>query len=108
MQIISLKTCDTCRKAIKALRELHPDLTVTDVRADGVPAVEFERLFGVLGDALINKKSATWRGLDDDVRAQPPVDLLVAHPTLMKRPVIEHSGEITLGWTKDVQAKWVG
>lgn len=108
MQIISLKTCDTCRKAIKALREVHPGLTVVDVRADGVPAVEFERLFGVLGDALINKKSTTWRGLDDDARGLAPVDLLVAHPTLMKRPVIEQSGEITLGWTKDVQAKWVG
>ncbi len=108
MQIISLKTCDTCRKAIKALREVHPDLTVVDVRADGVSAVEFERLFGVLGDALINKKSATWRGLDEDARAGAPVELLVAHPTLMKRPLIEHDGEITLGWTKDVQAKWLG
>ncbi len=108
MQIISLKTCDTCRKAIKALREVHPDLTVVDVRADGLSAVEFERLFGVLGDALINKKSATWRGLDEDVRAGAPVELLVAHPTLMKRPLIEHDGEITLGWTKDVQAKWLG
>ncbi len=108
MQIISLKTCDTCRKAIKALREVHPDLTVVDVRADGVSAVEFERLFGLLGDALVNKKSATWRGLDDETRAAAPVDLLVAHPTLMKRPVIEDSGKITLGWAKDVQEKWLG
>lgn len=108
MQIISLKTCDTCRKAIKVLREKYSDLSVRDVRADALERGEIVELFEVLGEALINRKSTTWRGLDEDARAGDPVDLLVAHPTLMKRPVIGHDGDKTLGWTKDVQEKWMG
>jgi arsenate reductase len=43
--------------------------------------------------------------LDDAERAGDPLKLLIDHPTLMKRPVIDHDGSLTLGWTKDVQAQ---
>jgi len=33
--------------------------------------------------------------------------LMNAHPTQIKRPVIDTGLEITVGWTKDVQAKFV-
>jgi arsenate reductase-like glutaredoxin family protein len=97
--ILGLKTCDTCRKAIKAL----PEATFRDVRADPLSDAERAALLTEFGDALINRASTTWRGLSDDDKAQTPDTLLAAHPTLMKRPVIQKDGAWYLGWKADTQ-----
>lgn len=97
--IYGIKTCDTCRKATKSLETpLH------DVRINPLSRTQLERFYAVFGDALVNKKSTTWRGLDEEARGRAPLDLLVDHPTLMKRPVIDLDGTLYLGWGKDVQA----
>jgi arsenate reductase-like glutaredoxin family protein len=97
--IYGIKTCDTCRKAVKMLGgDLH------DVRASPLTATDLKRFFAAFGDALVNTKSTTWRGLDQTERARAPLDLLADHPTLMKRPVIDQDGVLHLGWSKDVQA----
>lgn len=107
MQFYGLKTCDTCRKAQKLLIDAGHSVTVTDVRADGVPRADLERFHAAFGDALVNTRSTTWRGLSEADRARDPIDLLLEHPTLMKRPVIEDDA-LYLGWGKDVQAKLIG
>ncbi|NVO23436.1 ArsC/Spx/MgsR family protein [Donghicola mangrovi] len=101
MNLYGLKTCDTCRKAAKAL----PDANYIDVRKDGVPAEVLSAAYDVFGDKLVNKSSTTWRGLDEAERARPALELLAEHPTLMKRPLITRDGQMWLGWTKDVQAE---
>lgn len=107
MRIWGLKNCDTCRKAVKALEAAGQALEYVDVRADGVDAADLERFYVAFGDALVNKRSTTWRGLSEGERAGEPVALLAAHPTLMKRPVIEADGQLTLGWDAKTQAKWL-
>ncbi len=109
MQVYGLKNCDTCKKAIKALEAAEVDFTVIDVRADGVPAELLAAWVGALGaDALVNRRSTTWRGLSDDEKASADgagaATLMTQHPTLMKRPVIVSGGSVYVGWTKDVQA----
>ena len=101
MQLYGLKTCDTCRKALKALT----GGTLTDVRQDGVPDDVRARALEVFGDALLNTRSTTWRGLSDAERARPPAELLRDHPTLMKRPlIVDDAGQMHLGWTAQTQA----
>lgn len=104
MQIYGLKTCDTCRKALKSLT----DASFYDVRGDGVPQDVLKSAHDRFGAALVNTRSTTWRGLDDAERARDPLALLADHPTLMKRPLIVEDGQMFLGWTKDVQAVLVG
>ena len=101
MKIYGIKTCDTCRKAIKAL----PAAEFVDVRADGLPDAVRDAALQEFGEKLLNTRSTTWRGLSEAERAEDPVALLAQHPTLMKRPLIESDGRLTLGWTKDVQAQ---
>ncbi len=108
MRILALKTCDTCRKAIKALEAAGHDVQVTDVRADGISESDRARFMEVFGDALINRASATWRGLSEAERARDPGVLLAEHPTLMKRPVIEADGQLYMGWKADVQKALLG
>lgn len=100
MILYGLKTCDTCRKALKSLQ----DVEFRDVRADGVPQDVLKSAYGQFGAALLNTRSTTWRGLSEAKRAGDPLDLLAAHPTLMKRPLIDAGGTLYLGWGKDVQA----
>ncbi|WP_425052586.1 ArsC/Spx/MgsR family protein [Psychromarinibacter sp. S121] len=108
MDFYGLKTCDTCRKAEKALRSHGYDLNVIDVRSDGVPKAELERFVETFGEPVVNRRSTTWRGLSDAEQAGNPVELLANHPTLMKRPVIGHEGRLYLGWGKDVQDALLG
>lgn len=103
MKIWTLKTCDTCRKASKSLRQAGVVLEEVDVRADGVDPRDLARFHTAFGEALLNRRSTTWRTLSEGERARDPRDLLAAHPTLMKRPVIEDAGQLYLGWAKDVQ-----
>lgn len=108
MRFFGLKSCDTCRKALKALQAAGHDPQVIDVRADGLSDADRARIIAEFGDAGINRASTTWRGLSEDEKAADPTALLAAHPTLMKRPVIDADGVWTIGWKADVQAKHLG
>ena len=100
MILYGIKSCDTCRKALKAL----PQAGFRDVRAEPLSAEEIARFLEVFGDKLLNRASTTWRGLSEDERADDPAALLAEYPTLMKRPVIEDGEQVYLGWKVDVQA----
>ena len=101
MRIYGIKTCDTCRAAVKAL----PEAEFADIRVAPLDNAQIARFLEVLGGDLVNRRSTTWRGLSEADRAGDPAALLAAHPTLMKRPVIEtENGTLHLGWGKDVQA----
>jgi arsenate reductase-like glutaredoxin family protein len=102
MRFFGLKSCDTCRKALKTLADRNVD--VIDVRADGVLATDRAAIIAAFSDAAINTRSTTWRNLSDDERALGTAALLAAHPTLMKRPVIEIDGAWAQGWTPATKA----
>lgn len=97
--IYGIKTCDACRKALKAL----PGAQLRDIRAEPLSAAERAEFIAAFGDAILNRASTTWRGLDEAARGSAPDALLAAHPTLMKRPVIRSGDALHLGWKVDVQ-----
>lgn len=101
MKLYGLKNCDSCRAARKAL----PEAEFVDVRDSGVEPAILEKALAIFADALVNKKSTTWRGLDEAERSRAPIDLLQDHPTLMKRPLIVDGDKMVLGWTKAAQAE---
>ena len=99
MIIYGLPNCDKCRAARKA----RPDADFQDIRETPLSPDFLAGAYDVLGAALLNTRSTTWRGLSEAERAKTPLDLLQAHPTLMKRPLIAAGDQLYLGWTKDVQ-----
>ncbi|MBD3662753.1 ArsC/Spx/MgsR family protein [Sulfitobacter aestuariivivens] len=100
MYVYGLKNCDSCRKAMKAF----PQAILVDVRQEGVPDAVLDQASEVFGDALVNTRSTTWRGLDASEREKPRKILLQSHPTLMKRPLIAVEGQLFLSWNKDTEA----
>lgn len=99
MILYGLKTCDTCRKALKSL----PSVRFVDVRTDGVPTDVLARAHAQFGAALVNTRSTTWREMDQTARDLPALDQLAQFPSLMKRPLIVTSDAIYLGWDKATQ-----
>ena len=100
MDIYGIKNCDSCRKVIKALAGAN----FVDLRKDGISPDLLTRAYDKFGDAIVNKKSVTWRGFDDATRAMNPLELVTLNPTVMKRPlIVDDQGSLALGWGKDVQ-----
>ncbi|WP_458789996.1 arsenate reductase family protein [Yoonia sp. MH D7] len=102
MNFYGLKSCDTCKRAQKEILATNQPFTVIDVRADGLTSDDIKTIITQFGDTAINRASTTWRGLSDAEKASDPQALLAAHPTLMKRPVIEKNGVWSIGWKPDV------
>jgi len=100
MILYGLKTCDTCRKALKSL----PEAQFVDVRGDGVPPEILTAALDLFGAALVNTRSTTWREMSETKRGHPPLELLQRHPTLMKRPLIVRGNQMWLGWTPETRA----
>ena len=100
MEIYGLKTCDTCRKAQKAL----PQARFRDLRAEPLTAEELSTLWQALGEGMLNRASTTWRGLSDAEREKDALTLMAAHPALIKRPIFAQDGRFHLGWNARTQA----
>lgn len=104
LTLYGLKNCDTCKKALKALQAAETPVTFVDIRTEADLASKVPVWLTAAGEKkLLNTRSTTWRGLSDTERERDPKALLIANPTLVKRPVIERGDEIHVGWTKETK-----
>jgi arsenate reductase (glutaredoxin) len=104
MIMYGLATCDTCKKALKALAAAGCELTFRDIRAAPLTETEIEALVHEFGDRLINRQSTTYRSFNDYLRESQPEAQIAAQPAVMKRPVIRDGDRYYLGWDDAVQA----
>jgi len=110
--VYGIRTCDTCRKSLAALRAAGYGAELRDLRETPLTPDERAEFLGVFGEALVNRSSTTWRGLSQAGREASPDDLLAAHPTAMKRPLIvgrDRTGAdgMWLGWGPAVRSALV-
>lgn len=108
--VYGLATCDTTRAARKWLDAEGQKHAFYDVRADGLTRSLVESWVKDLGwEKVLNKASTTWRELPEAEKAgvdeKKAVALLLAHPTLVKRPVLDRGGKLSLGFKADAWAK---
>ena len=105
MILYGIPTCDTCKKAQKALQAAGHEVTFRDVRAQPLSDAEISEIVQEFGDRVINKSSTTYRAFNDFLKASDPEAQIAAQPTVMKRPVIRNGADWHLGWDEAVQAK---
>jgi arsenate reductase len=91
--VYGIQHCDTVAAACKWLREHGIAFEFHDLRKDHLDARTIESWIERLGsERLLNKSSATWRTLDSTQRALiesgNPVSVIIANPTLIRRPVL--------------------
>lgn len=108
--VYGIKNCDTVKKALKWLEENNQQPKLHDYRADGLNVdwlVEMEAKFG--WENLVNKRSTTWRNLDDETKnnlnRETALKVLTEQPTLIKRPIVIQNEIALIGFNeKEYQA----
>ena len=98
--IYGIKNCDTVKKALKWLDKHNIAYQFHDLRQDGINKNDLQQWTkSVSWEMLLNTRSTTWRQLPDKdkqaVDADKAIRLMLANPTLIKRPVIT-TGKTTL------------
>jgi arsenate reductase len=105
--LYGIKNCDTVKKARTWLEEHSVDYTFHDFRADGLSRESAEGWLNELGwETLVNKRSTTWKELDSTVRdsmSDPTaLEMVMKHPTLIKRPLLDTGRERHCGFKADL------
>ena len=98
-----LAHCSTCQKAQAELEAAGWQGDFRDVKTDPLSGADWQAMIAGFGDKLVNRASLTWRGMSEDERAQTPVQMLEAKPSLIKRPAIAAGDQRLLGWTANVK-----
>ncbi|HEY9036831.1 MAG TPA: Spx/MgsR family RNA polymerase-binding regulatory protein [Pseudomonadales bacterium] len=105
--LYGIPNCDTVKKARRWLDEHGIAYTFTDLRETPVGKTRLKQwLAAVSADTLMNRRSTTWKQLPDNARpdtddAAAVIAALEAHPTLIKRPVLEYGKQIHVGFNTD-------
>ena len=105
MILYGLSTCDTTKKALKALQKAGKDVVFRDVRAQPLTSAEIDAIITEFGDRAVNKQSTTYRGFSDFLRESEAEAQIAAQPTVMKRPIIQDGATWYLGWDTAIEAK---
>lgn len=103
MILYGISTCDTCKKAIKALTAAGHAPQFRDIRAQPLTPGEIDQIVTEFGSKAVNTQSTTYRSFSDFLKASEPEAQIAAQPTVMKRPVITVQGKWYLGWDDVVQ-----
>lgn len=114
MDIYGIKNCSTVKKALNWLDENGIEYTFRDFKKEGASAEKLNAWAAETGwEALVNKRGTTWRKLDSETQAnvtdqQTAVELMQAHTSLIKRPVIETDKGIILGFNPEALQEKLG
>ena len=105
LTLYGIKSCDTCRKARKYFAENEIEYRFHDLRDDGFDIQMLERWSSrIEWTRLLNKQSLTWRKVPEADREGMNKDrafaLMLANPTLIKRPVLENDQFLAVGFSE--------
>jgi len=102
--LYGMHNCDTVRKARKWLDAHDIAYQFHDFRKDGLTEDQVNDWIAELGwQTVINRRSATWRTLDPQVREamtdSTATAVILGAPTLIKRPLLDTGGERHAGFS---------
>jgi len=107
MKLYGIPNCSTVKKARAWLAEHGNDVPFHDFKKQGVDAAWLQEVCRQTGwQALLNTRGTTWRKLSDADKAAAgdeagAIRLMMAQPSVIKRPVLERDGRYHLGFAED-------
>lgn len=107
IDIYGIPNCDTVKKARKWLDANGVEYVFHDYKKEAADAAKVARWIEAKGvETVLNKRGTTFRKLSDDEKADAAdshkaVALLVQHPSMIKRPVVEHAAGILVGFKEE-------
>lgn len=101
--LYGIPNCDTVKKARAWLGDRGADYAFHDYKKAGVDPVALDRWIAALGwEKLLNRAGTTFRKLPDADKAELDAAraraLMVAHPSAIRRPVVEGDGMLLAGF----------
>jgi arsenate reductase len=107
--IYGIRNCDTMKKARAWLEAHGVDYRFHDYRTAGIDKDRLESWCSVVGwEALLNRAGTTFRKLPEADRqaldARKASALMLAQPSLIKRPVLDMGGRLLVGFKPELYA----
>ncbi|PVM86546.1 ArsC family reductase [Caulobacter endophyticus] len=104
--IYGIKACDTMKKARTWLDEHGVVYAFHDYKVSGADRADVERWVAQLGwETVLNRAGTTFRKLPDadkaGIDAAKAVDLMLAQPSMIKRPILDVDGKLLAGFKPD-------
>jgi arsenate reductase len=109
--IYGIKNCDTMKKACAWLDGLGVAYAFHDYKVAGIDRARLEAWAGKVGwEALLNRAGTTFRKLPEaernGVTEKEAVALMLAQPSMIRRPVLElPTGKLLVGFKAEDYAK---
>ena len=103
--LYGIPNCDTVKKARTWLAEQGHTVTFHDFKKQGLERATVAAWLAELDwEVLVNRKGTTWRGLDEARKAAvtgpaSALELMLEFPSVIKRPVLQGAGKISVGFS---------
>lgn len=104
-----IKNCDTIKKARTWLDDHNVAYTFHDYKTEGVAKSDLEKWTKAVGwEVLLNRAGTTFRKLPDkdkeNVTGKKALALMLDQPSMIKRPVLDVGGKLTVGFKPEIYA----
>lgn len=105
--LYGIKNCDTMKKARAWLDGHGVAYAFHDYKTAGIDGARLDGWMAQVGwETLLNRAGTTFRKLPETERegldASRARSLMLAQPSMIKRPVLERDGRITVGFKPDI------
>jgi arsenate reductase len=107
--IYGIKNCDTMKKARTWLEQHRIDYDFHDYKTSGIDRKQLEHWCKELGwEVILNRAGTTFRKLAEGDKqgldARKALALMLAQPSMIKRPVLEYDGGVLVGFKPETYA----
>ena len=111
--LYGIKACDTMKKARAWLDAHGVDYAFHDYKAAGIDRARLEQWAAKVGwELLLNRNGTTFRKLPDADKTgldqEKAIGLMLAQPSMIKRPVLDIDGKLLVGFKPDAYAAALG
>ncbi len=109
--VYGIPNCDTTKKAMNWLNKRKIPFSFHDYKTAGAGNAKLEEWIDKAGlETIFNKRSTTWKELSPAQQAQAAttqgaVKLMIAHTSIIKRPIIETGNALLVGYNEDNYTK---
>ena len=112
-QLYGIRNCDTMKKAWTWLDDHGVAYDFHDYKKEGVAREKLEAWIAAVGwETVLNRAGTTFRKLPEadrtDLDAEKAIALMLAQPSMIKRPVLEAGGQVQVGFKPDAYAQLFG
>jgi Spx/MgsR family transcriptional regulator len=108
--LYGIKNCDTMKKARAWLTAHGMEYSFHDYKAQGVAEADLRLWASKVGwEVLLNRAGTTFKKLPEKDKAgiteKRAIALMLAQPAMIKRPVLDVGGELTVGFKPKIYEK---